>query len=54
MGKVKDQNALVEAKANIKKTWEDLFNLVEVQNRDAPLVSDYLKNKLGYVIKDSN
>ena len=32
-----DQHIILEAKANLKEAWEDLFSLVDVQDRDKEL-----------------
>ena len=38
MGNVKDQLAALEAKENIKETWEDLMKKAKINDRDDPLV----------------
>ena len=38
MGKVKDQKAEVEAKINIKQTWQDLISEAQVPDLDESLV----------------
>ena len=40
MGKISEQQHIVTAKANIKKTWEDLLAEAKVQDRDAVLTID--------------
>ena len=37
MGNVDEQKYVLEAKANITKTWEDLFNEVKNIDRNQPL-----------------
>ena len=37
MGNVDEQMYVLEAKANITKTWEDLFQEVKVVDRNQPL-----------------
>ena len=43
MGKISEQQHIVTAKANIKKTWEDLLAEAKVQDRDAVLEISYSK-----------
>ena len=35
-----NQLVVLEAKANLKKTWDDLFSLVEFSHRDKELTKD--------------
>ena len=37
MGDVKNQQTVITAQKNIQKTWEDLLQKVQVQDRDQPL-----------------
>ena len=37
IGDVKDQQAALNAQANIKETWEDLLGQAKILDRDAPL-----------------
>ena len=39
-----DQLLVLEAKANLKETWEDLFSLADVQDRDKELTLDELED----------
>ena len=39
MGNI-DQQLVLEAKANLKKTWEDLFNLTDIQDKDKELLDE--------------
>ena len=41
MGNVKDQKHALEARANLKKTWEDLIQEAKVKDMDAPLKDNY-------------
>ena len=37
-----NQLLVFEAKANHKKTWEELFSLIDIQDRDKKLTKDEL------------
>ena len=37
MGDVKQQNLVVEAMTNMKETWNELLDLAEVKDENAPL-----------------
>ena len=39
-----DLHLVLEAKANLKKTWEDLFSLADVPDKDKELTYDELKD----------
>ena len=44
MGKISEQQHVLDAKANIKKTWEDLLAEAKVPDRNAVLVAYYDNN----------
>ena len=46
MGKVSTQKSVLEAQANIAKTWEELFALPQV-NPNQPLEADYEEDENG-------
>ena len=46
--------AAMKAEANIKKTWEDLLRRAHIQDKDAPLVADCVRDIKGNIIKDKN
>ena len=55
MGDIKEQKHVLAAKANIKKTWEDLLAEGYVPDRDAPLGEVAFKTSSGnYYIKDNS
>ena len=39
MGDVKDQQIVLTAQANVKKTWQKMLDLAKVDDRDQPLKS---------------
>ena len=51
MGKISTQKSVLEAQANIAKTWEELFALSQV-NPNQPLESGYKKDENGRSVKD--
>ena len=40
LGKICQQQTILEAKANIKKTWEELFSEARVFDRDKELIQE--------------
>ena len=40
MGKVSKQQTILDAKANIKKTWEELFGEAKITNREKILLTE--------------
>ena len=42
MGKISQQQTILDAKANIKKTWEELLSEARVPDRDKELTMDEL------------
>ena len=50
MGDVKNQQTVIVAQANIQKTWEDLLQKVQLQDRDQPLGEIKKSNEFdGYI-----
>ena len=47
MGDIKEQKYVLIAKANIKKTWEDVLSEAKIQDRDAKLVATWAKKSNG-------
>ena len=44
MGDMKDQKAALEARDNIKETWQEMINLAKVEDRDEKLELDELRD----------
>ena len=47
MGHIGNQQSILEAKANIKKTWEELLSEAKVQDRDRELEAGFEKDENG-------
>ena len=53
MGKIGNQKTVLEAKANIKKTWEELLSEANVQDRDQELDYGFEKDENGEVVLEN-
>ena len=54
MGKVSTQKSVLEAQANIGKTWQELFAHPKVTDPNQPLEADYKRDEKGEPVKDEN
>ena len=53
MGHIGNQQTILEAKANIKKTWEELLSEANIQDRDKELEYGHVKDENGMLIRDA-
>ena len=54
MGKVSTQKSVLEAQANIAKTWQELFAHPKVTDPNQPLESGYKEDEKGKLVRDEN